>query len=76
MIHGHVYVDGFVTTKNKTPCGALEEVDEILDLLPHAGGGSFCVNLMGHGFLAACDHLEYFDYILAHLKSRPFLEGE
>ena len=33
IVHGHVYVKGAPFTKEAIPCGALEEVDEIMELI-------------------------------------------
>ena len=63
MIHGHVYVDRALITDNKIPCGFLEEVDDILSVIPDTNVNEFAVNLKGHGCLIACDDLSYFDRI-------------
>jgi len=55
MIHGHVYIEGAPFTKDNTPCGALQEIDEIMNALEEHYDGEqtddFCLNLKGHGCL-------------------------
>jgi ribulose-5-phosphate 4-epimerase/fuculose-1-phosphate aldolase len=82
MVHGHVYVEGAPFTKTNVPCGYLEEVDEVLDVIKEhftsANGQlgsvtSFAVNLKGHGCLIgshSVDDLASF----ANFVSRPLPE--
>lgn len=55
MMHGHVYVAGAPTTSRAVSCGAVEEVDEILQLLPDRSASYAAVNLLGHGCLIMAD---------------------
>lgn len=86
MIHGHVYVSGAPYTRNKIPCGYLEEFDEILEVVNEnrltSGSSSrtgdrlpdnFAVNLLGHGCIVLANDLSYFDEI--NYISRPLPEG-
>ncbi len=59
MLHSHVYVDGAKITNEVTPCGAMEEVDEIKSLFDK-DTCAFAVNLRGHGSLIAAKTLDYF----------------
>lgn len=72
MIHGHVYIEDAPTTEHKIPCGFLEEVGDILDVITDPMVSQFSVNLLGHGCLIACRDLDYFDTI--KLTGRPFPE--
>ena len=49
MIHSHCYIEDAPFTKNIIPCGALQEIDEILDLILDKNTDYFAVNLKGHG---------------------------
>lgn len=73
MIHSHVYVKGAPFTQHKIPCGALEEVDEIVDLLEKDKPFPFAaVNLRGHGSIVmaiSSDLLHNIGY-----EARPLLE--
>lgn len=73
MIHSHVYVEGAPFTQHKIPCGALEEVDEIVDLLEKDKPFHFAaVNLLGHGSLVMAD-----SPLMLHgikFEARPLLE--
>lgn len=75
MIHGHVYVKGAPFTREKVPCGALEEFDEVTSLFRDSSLGDFAVNLWGHGCLIVASDLLYFEKMLPRLISRPIPEG-
>ena len=54
MIHSHCYIEGAPYTERAIPCGALEEVDEISELLSKYYDNDFTrdfylMNLTGHG---------------------------
>lgn len=49
MLHAHVYVEGAPYTDTLVPCGALEEITEVLNVI--RGPTPACVNLTGHGCL-------------------------
>ncbi len=51
MLHAHVYIAGAPFTDTLVPCGALEEVPEVLALADGREAPLF-VNLTGHGCLA------------------------
>jgi hypothetical protein len=55
MIHSHCYIDGAVFTNKPIPCGAIEEVDEVLNLIDNTYGlrelDYYAINLKGHGSL-------------------------
>jgi len=72
MVHGHVYVKGAPMTENKIPCGFLDEVSDVMAVIPDLESKNFVVNLRGHGCLIACSDLSYFDEV--ELEGRPFPE--
>lgn len=54
MIHSHCYIDGAPFTQKSLPCGAIEEVREILKLLEKEYNNDlnkdfYLINLIGHG---------------------------
>lgn len=64
MLHAHVYIEGAPFTENVIPCGALQEVDEILKVLPVYNGGEVAyVNLRGHGSVAIAENVETLEKI-------------
>ncbi|KKU52937.1 MAG: hypothetical protein A3A28_05570 [Candidatus Sungbacteria bacterium RIFCSPLOWO2_01_FULL_47_32] len=60
MLHGHVYAENASYTKRPVPCGALEEIDKILALIPDRNTCFATVNLLGHGCLIMADSPEKF----------------
>lgn len=53
MLHSHCYIDGVKFTNTSIPCGAIEEVDEILAYIDKHYGSreltQYRINLRGHG---------------------------
>ncbi len=54
MIHSHCYINGAPFTQKYLPCGAIEEVEEILELLEKEYDNDlkkdfYLINLVGHG---------------------------
>ena len=54
MIHSHCYIKGAPFTKNALPCGAIEEVNEVLNLIKEHYENDYSkdfylINLIGHG---------------------------
>lgn len=73
MIHAHVYIDGAPFTDKMVPCGALEEVACIMNVIGNNTNDSFyAINLKGHGCIVMSDDLDK----LANLPymSRPMPE--
>lgn len=56
MLHSHAYIDGAPFTENVVPCGAVEEAQEVLDVLP--GDLPAMINLRGHGSLVVASKVE------------------
>lgn len=64
MVHSHVYVKDAPFTNKLLPCGAVEEIKEIMKVVEKYGFTSnFCVNLLGHGCTIFAKDLDYFDKI-------------
>lgn len=60
MIHGHatfIHPD-IETTENYCLCGDINEVDEVLKLVPETEY-AFCINLKNHGFLIGADTIDH-----------------
>lgn len=78
MLHSHCYIGKAPMTKSVIPCGALEEVDEIVEVVSHFAKSSSweCgeVNLRGHGSLVMADDLVFLENI--HYIGRPFPERQ
>jgi hypothetical protein len=55
MIHSHVYIQDAPFTKNVIPCGAIEEVEDILEIISNKNICDFAINLNGHGSIFAAD---------------------
>jgi ribulose-5-phosphate 4-epimerase/fuculose-1-phosphate aldolase len=55
IIHSHCYINGAISTNKPIPCGAIEEVDEVLRLIDNTYGlrnlDYYAINLKGHGSL-------------------------
>ena len=53
MVHSHCYIKGASFTKTNVPCGAIEEVNEILSLIDEVykdrNKTFYAINLKGHG---------------------------
>lgn len=54
MIHSHCYINGAPFTEKSLPCGAIEEVEEILELIKKEYNNDlskdfYLINLIGHG---------------------------
>lgn len=75
MLHAHVYVKDAPFTKEVLPCGALEETNEILDVINTSSEGlntKFAViNLKGHGCLIMSDDVEKIENLKDKIIARP-----
>ena len=63
MIHSHCYIEDAPFTEKALPCGAIEEVDEISELLKDYYGNDFnrdfyLINLIGHGSIMMSNNTE------------------
>ena len=63
MIHSHCYIKNAPFTINALPCGAIEEVDEILKLLDDYYDNDlykdlYLINLIGHGSIMMSSNID------------------
>ncbi len=78
MLHSHCYLDGdnFCTTKRPVPCGALEEVNEILTAIDEhykdRTKKQYLINLIGHGSIIMGHSISDIQEI--HYTGRPLPE--
>ncbi len=73
MVHSHTYIEGAPFTEHPIPCGALEEIDEIVEAVRQGSRFNFSVNLIGHGSLALSrdvDYLAKIKYIARNVPER------
>ncbi len=77
MLHSHTYIEGAPFTDKAIPCGALDEVPEILKaVIKHwiNRDESFCINLKGHGSLVLATDLKYFEQVKYYARPIPELQ--
>lgn len=74
IIHSHCYIDGAPFTNKSIPCGAIEEADEVLNLIDRKyedrKSNFYVVNLKGHGSLlmsSEVDAMENVKYVARQL---------
>jgi hypothetical protein len=78
MIHSHCYIENAPFTKKSIPCGAIEEVDEVLSLIDKKWGRDhflYCINLKGHGSIVMAKDaamLNHIRYVGRHLPEPMF----
>ncbi|MCD8572646.1 MAG: class II aldolase/adducin family protein, partial [Bacteroides graminisolvens] len=63
MIHSHCYIEDAPYTTSALPCGALEEISEIIDAVKEYYDGNFdnnfyAINLIGHGSIMMANNPE------------------
>ena len=66
MIHSHCYIKGAPFTQQVIPCGAIQEVDEIMATIKDTETDFHVVNLKGHGstvMAATAEQLQKIKYI-------------
>lgn len=71
MLHSHVYVEGAPFTKRVIPCGAVEEVDEIIDVVQDWRSTNFAVNLRGHGSIVFAYRPDYLKSVKYYARPIP-----
>lgn len=72
MIHSHCYIKDAVYTNKIIPCGAIEEVNEIMNTLKTDFFNFYTINLLGHGCLVMSNNVNKMKNI--QFKSRPIPE--
>ena len=75
MIHSHCYVEGAPFTTTSVPCGAIEEVNEVLAAL-NENYGTLCgeryvLNLVGHGSLIMGKNVDDLEGIIYYGRQLP-----
>jgi hypothetical protein len=79
ILHSHTYIKNTPFTKKVIPCGAMQEVDEVIRYYPDKKEVNFRINLKGHGSLVLADNLNYLkniDYIARPMPEYQNLYGE
>lgn len=78
MIHSHCYIKDAPFTKQCIPCGGLEEVDEIMEIINFSVCGKdilyYAINLKGHGSLVMANSLALLEGIEKQYYPREFPE--
>jgi len=75
IVHSHCYAEGGFFTQTPVPCGALDEIDEIMDVINKDYDGNmilnyYKINLKGHGCLIlgnSLSDMKQTKYITRHL---------
>lgn len=75
IVHSHCYAEGAPFTKIPVPCGALDEIDEVVNVIKNFYNNDFSlnyykINLIGHGCLIfgnSLDDMKNTNYITRHL---------
>lgn len=66
MLHAHCYLKNASFTAKAIPCGAIEEVDAVLECIKNTSKKTqdfYKINLLGHGSLVLASDLKYFDHL-------------
>ena len=75
MIHSHCYVEGAPFTTMSVPCGAIEEVEEVLTALNEnygdLNGKRYILNLIGHGSLIMGERVDDLEGIVYYGRQLP-----
>ena len=65
MLHSHCYLKDAPFTTTPIPCGALEEVDEIMQVInerdPSRKSNLYKINLIGHGSIVISEEIGLLD---------------
>lgn len=71
MIHAHCYFDTDIITKHPVPCGAIEEIREILVAVGHHVDDKFiAINLIGHGCILMANDVSMFTELMKEKDNR------
>lgn len=71
MIHSHCYIKGAGYTNKIIPCGAIEEVNEITNILETDSFNFYTINLLGHGCLVMSNNVGKMKNIQFKSRSMP-----
>lgn len=75
ILHSHEYIDGAPYIEKSIPCGAIEEVNEIIKIInKHYDNNSnlYIINELGHGSIILSNNIELLKNI--KIKKRPMPE--
>lgn len=75
MLHAHCYLKNANYTTKAIPCGAIEEVDAILECIKNTSKkkqNCYKINLLGHGSIVLANDLSCFDHL--EYTQRPIPE--
>jgi hypothetical protein len=72
MLHSHTYIEDAPFTQDVLPCGAIEEVEQILLASTDAEARDFAVNIKGHGSICLAESLDFFSKV--NWVPRPYPE--
>lgn len=83
MIHSHCYIEGAPFTKTALPCGAIEEANEISDLIENYYDNDYykdfyLINLTGHGSIMMSkypEQLKNIDMVGRKLPEKMFVKN-
>lgn len=75
MLHSHTYIDGATFTRDVLPCGAVEEVVQIINAQPDSHLENFSVNIRGHGSICLAKSLEYLESVKWIARPAPEIVG-
>lgn len=75
MIHSHCYIKGAPFTNKAIPCGAIEEVEEVINILKNhykfTDLDYYVINLKGHGSIVMSNNLEQFKHTRYQKRELP-----
>jgi len=71
MVHTHCYAKTNIITKNPIPCGAIEEFDEIKNVIKDYNLDFYIINLIGHGCLIMSDDVEKLNSVSFYGREMP-----
>ena len=80
IVHSHCYVKDAPFTKTPVPCGALDEIDEVNEVIKNKFNNDFsknyyAINLYGHGCLVfgnSLDDMKKTEYVTRHLPENLY----
>lgn len=75
MLHSHTYIEGASFTKDVLPCGAVEEVSQIIKAVPDDTLENFSVNIRGHGSICLAKSLDYLESVKWIARPSPEIIG-
>ena len=75
MLHSHCYLEDAPYTFTAIPCGAIEEVDEVLKTIDtyynNRNMEIYRLNMIGHGSIVMTSDLKYFENLKYKARVLP-----